>query len=194
MACRCAPQGIPVCRASTIGTATLLIGNSEGFIVCWSADATDLYAHRLDWNGGLLWPTNGIPVCRAGGVQSVPRITGDFGFGAFIAWQDTRAGNNDVYALRVAPHLVVDAPVTRVDRFGMSLLSPNPARGPVRLSLALEREAAVSVDVLDAAGRLVATLVRGDRLGAGRHELTWSAHDAGGARWPNGVYLVRAKS
>lgn len=68
-------------------------------------------------------------------------------------------------------------------------VGPNPARGAVRLSIALpEAVADARVQVLDLAGREVAMLASG-ALPAGRHEFLWN--HAQRAIAP-GVYMVRA--
>lgn len=55
--------------------------------------------------------------------------------------------------------------------------TPNPTRGLARFTLALPRDADVTFEVLDVAGRRLGDVVR-ERLGAGRHELRWSAPTA----------------
>jgi flagellar hook assembly protein FlgD len=51
----------------------------------------------------------------------------------------------------------------------------------------------VRIDVLDASGRRVRTLVEGER-GAGRHFATWNARDERGHGVAAGVYLVELQS
>jgi hypothetical protein len=77
----------------------------------------------------------------------------------------------------------------------LGALAPNPARGPVGLSLGLsdaQAGAPVSVRVLDVAGRTVRTLVNGP-LAAGVHPLTWDLRDAGGREAGAGLYFVHAR-
>jgi len=64
-------------------------------------------------------------------------------------------------------------------------LGQNPAGGPVRLGFDLVRPGFVRLQVFDARGAAVATLVEGWRE-AGRHEAAWSA-----AGVPSGVYFSR---
>ena len=64
---------------------------------------------------------------------------------------------------------------------------PNPAVGRVRATLHVPRSGPVTVDVLDAIGRVV-TVVHDGPLAAGAHALTW---DADGAP---GVYVLRARA
>ena len=65
--------------------------------------------------------------------------------------------------------------------------SPNPARGRTTFSFALPQTGRVRLTVVDAAGRLVATLVDGD-VAAGWHEAQWSARAA------PGVYFARLEA
>ncbi len=69
-------------------------------------------------------------------------------------------------------------------------VTPNPARGHSTVRLALGGRAAVRVDVLDIAGRVVATLQDGE-LAAGEHFLVWSGRTSTGGRAAAGLYLVR---
>ncbi len=74
----------------------------------------------------------------------------------------------------------------RVDRVAAT---PNPARGAIRFSLA--RAAAVPLDLFDAAGRRIATLVP-STFGAGV-EWTWDGTDARGGRVGPGVLFARPR-
>jgi hypothetical protein len=47
------------------------------------------------------WTPNGHPVCTAIGTQDAARAIPDGQGGCFIVWQDGRAGNSDVYAIRL---------------------------------------------------------------------------------------------
>ena len=74
--------------------------------------------------------------------------------------------------------------------------APNPARGPVRLSLSIsarEQGARAFVHVHDLAGRLVRVVYEG-ALEPGLHDLHWDLQDASGRAVPPGLYLVRAEA
>lgn len=72
-------------------------------------------------------------------------------------------------------------------------LSPNPSRGETRIRFALGERGRVRAEVLDIAGRFVATLHDGD-LSAGEHTLVWSGRTGRGLRAAAGLYLVRITS
>lgn len=67
---------------------------------------------------------------------------------------------------------------------------PNPFARATRLAFALPQAGPARVTIVDAAGRLVATLADGV-LPAGRHEFTWTGRGAQGAAVPPGVYFAR---
>jgi len=69
-------------------------------------------------------------------------------------------------------------------------IAPNPARGASTLRLAMGEAARVRIEVLDVAGRIVATLHDG-ALTAGEHALAWSGRTASGQRVAPGLYLAR---
>jgi choice-of-anchor B domain-containing protein len=68
--------------------------------------------------------------------------------------------------------------------------SPNPARDATSLAFELPRGASVSLDVFDASGRRVRTLVDG-ALPAGRHAIVWDGHDDAGRAVASGAFVTR---
>ena len=85
---------------------------SGGAIVGWvdgrGADP-DIYAQRLDAKGDPQWQPNGVPVCKAAGIQDRLVAATDGESGVLFAWRDFRAGRlsrsrhdtGDLYALRI---------------------------------------------------------------------------------------------
>jgi flagellar hook capping protein FlgD len=71
---------------------------------------------------------------------------------------------------------------------------PNPAAGTALVSFALPSTGPARVQVFDAGGRLVRTLLDVDEWGPGRHELAWEGRDQDGAELPAGIYLVRIQA
>jgi hypothetical protein len=71
-------------------------------------------------------------------------------------------------------------------------LAPNPASVGVDLTYTLGAATAVRLEVVDALGRLVATIADGMRP-AGRHSVRWDGRTHAGAAAP-GVYLVRLEA
>ncbi len=69
-------------------------------------------------------------------------------------------------------------------------VGPNPVMGATRISYAIARSGAVSLDVYDATGRQVRNLASGT-LKAGSYAVSWDGKDTGGKLVPAGVYYVR---
>ena len=67
---------------------------------------------------------------------------------------------------------------------------PNPFNPSTRIRFELERSGPVRLEVVDARGRQVRTLVDGLRT-PGLHEVVWNGRDHGGAPVASGVYRVR---
>ena len=97
--------GVPVIRSTGDQTGIQVVSDDAGgVIVTWKDNRNgnnDIYAQRLNPNGQRLWDTLGVQICVWNGEQTVPVICPDGSGGAVIAWQDTRTGNNDIYAQRV---------------------------------------------------------------------------------------------
>jgi hypothetical protein len=68
---------------------------------------------------------------------------------------------------------------------------PNPFNPSTTIRLTLPGESEARLSVHSASGRLVRTLLRGDRLPAGSHEIVWDGEDDGGDPAPSGAYFLR---
>jgi len=71
---------------------------------------------------------------------------------------------------------------------------PNPASGQTRFSFELPRTEAITLRVLDVAGRTVRTLAAGEELTVGRHDRVWDGRDDSGASTPAGLYVVQLQA
>lgn len=89
--------------------------------------------------------------------------------------------------VRTAPDPVRTPLASRLE---MRAPSPNPARWRTLIRLGLPVATDVRVDVFDAAGRWVRTLVA-DRLQAGITPIFWTLGDSGGRPLSSGIYWVR---
>jgi hypothetical protein len=75
----------------------------------------------------------------------------------------------------------------------LNSVSPNPFTSTTEISYSLAREEELTLEVYDARGRSVRTLVDGRRE-AGHYRTSWDGTDHLGARLPAGVYFIRMKS
>ncbi len=95
-----AEDGIPACSITDIQEHALIVSNGMmGAIIAWDDDRDyqDIYAQRVDSLGNLMWDQDGVPVCDYAGYQSDPMICSDGAAGAFIAWEDNRGADTDIY-------------------------------------------------------------------------------------------------
>jgi hypothetical protein len=98
---------LPICTASGDQTHPIMVSDgSGGAIIAWTdsrngSSNLDIYAQRVSIAGSVLWTTNGIPVCAASGNQINPTMIPDGAGGVFIAWEDHRSGQADIYAQRL---------------------------------------------------------------------------------------------
>jgi flagellar hook assembly protein FlgD len=63
-------------------------------------------------------------------------------------------------------------------------------RGTARIPFQVAHAGPVSLNVVDASGRVVRALVRGERA-PGRYNVTWDRSDNSGRLMPEGVYFLR---
>lgn len=195
-------DGRAVCSAAGNQNAPSVTSDgSGGMLLAWQDSRTgtpDIYAHHVLSSGAIdpVWPADGRAVCTATGAQGGVLILADGSGGAIIAWDDQRSGglNNDIYAQRVQANgqlggTVVDVPREPTLAFTLDAVSPNPWRGGVlTLSYSLASSAAATVEVLDIAGRRVATqelAYQGPGQSSTRVEV--------GKRLTPGIYLLRLR-
>jgi hypothetical protein len=75
----------------------------------------------------------------------------------------------------------------------MEPVSPNPFSGSTRLSYSLLASGPARLDVIDASGRVVRTLVQ-EQQDKGHHSVVWDGRDHGGNRVASGVYFSRLRT
>ncbi|MBN2171276.1 MAG: right-handed parallel beta-helix repeat-containing protein [Candidatus Krumholzibacteriota bacterium] len=106
-------------------------------------------------------------------------------------------GNNDCGVLVGAlgegctyPVAVDDAPAAPA-RLVLQQNAPNPFNPSTTIRFGLPQDAPVTLRIHDVSGRLVASLLEGERLPAGWHAVTWRGRDDGGRAAASGVYFCR---
>ena len=105
-------NGVPLCAGQSSSTFRIPWTRSDGSggaIVTWYDNRNgdyDIYAQRVNSNGGTEWANNGLAVYSGPGSQTItsvwysPMVSDNSG-GAIIGWRDNRNGNYDVYAQRI---------------------------------------------------------------------------------------------
>ncbi len=102
-----AVDGVPVSAANDNGQYIEVVpDDTGGAVFAWldnrNGDA-DIYAQRINTNGGQRWLAGGIQVCGAFNDQSDPSIARNENDGVIISWTDDRftSGALDIYAQHV---------------------------------------------------------------------------------------------
>ena len=86
----------PICTAANIqDLPTITTDGSDGAIITWKDHrfSNGIFAQRINSNGAVQWTTNGVSVAQLTWSLFQPTITSDGSGGAFITWEDVRAGN-----------------------------------------------------------------------------------------------------
>jgi hypothetical protein len=183
--------GVPVIRNNGDQTKIQAVSDDAGgVIVTWQDNRNgnnDLYAQRLNPNGQCLWDTLGVPVCVWAGEQTVPEMCQDGSGGAVIAWQDTRNGNNDIYAQRVSTSgsgvEVLPSHESRVASYGVF---PNPFTS----FASIPGHSSERFSLYDITGRKVG-VYKGDRIGADLGPGIYFLRAEGGGSKPLRVVKIR---
>jgi hypothetical protein len=184
-----------VVSASGNYASTGLTASAGLAFVAWSnggAGSNDLRASAVSPAGTLApgWNPGGDAVCTAAGDQILDRMLEDGAGGTLLVWRDLRAGNTDVYAsllLATGPAAaLLGVPPRAGVEFALERVIPNPASAGVRIELVLSSGEDAILDVVDVAGRRIATQTLS--AGSGRRLISLDA-----AHWSNGLYVVRLR-
>jgi hypothetical protein len=153
----------------------------------------DLGIELFDSNGAAYYASRGQGVAASddagvGGGEGLYWINGPAGdwIGLVVYNKNTNGGN---YRIRVVDAQVVDV-ATGAPAALQFAAAPNPWTERATLRLAMPKEGAASIDILDIQGRLVRTVHRGI-LPAGEHRLEWDGRDDGGNAVAPGLYMAR---
>jgi hypothetical protein len=164
------------------------LSSAGGYDIFVAALAPDL-SHRWSARFGGASSDAGywIAVDESGSfvLTGVARGTVDFGGGPLVA-----AGGADMFLASFTTILTgVDAP-----RSGGPLalsVYPNPFNPRTTVSVTMPRAARATVEIFDARGARVATLLDDADLGAGTHAIAWNGTDDAGRTASSGVYFAR---
>lgn len=102
-------DGNAICtEAGNQNSPVMVSDNNGGAYITWldfrqSASNGDIYAQRLTASGSVVWATNGVPVNRNIGSQTLPQILA-VNDGAILCWTDPRlsTSNRDIYAQKIS--------------------------------------------------------------------------------------------
>jgi hypothetical protein len=167
-----------VCKLDSSGS-TLLHGTYLG-----GGFSDDPYGACLD-------PLGRVVVCGITNSPDYPTTPGAIDLNLNDSgWFGNQDGFVSVLELR-DPAGVPDSPDAR--SIELRSVSANPFAGATTISYRLNHDAEVRLNVLDMAGRRVATLLSGWKA-AGAHQVSWDGRDAGGSPVGSGVYLVRMET
>jgi flagellar hook assembly protein FlgD len=117
--------------------------------------------------------------------------------GAFITWMHFGGAGNGQYAAlqRITPAGLIPSTVAATPALLPIIVSnhPNPFTTSTTVSLTLPRNAVVSAEVYDVAGRRVRAFDRG-AMAAGASEFRFDGLDNNHRALPSGVYFLRVRA
>jgi hypothetical protein len=163
-----------------VGINSLGGGLSDGFI--WTPDG------GLQEIGQYLL-ANGITIPPNLDLLAVTAISNDGSIMVGTGRETVEPWNYKSWIVRQPRITDAPAPAAVVaQRLGSNY--PNPFNPQTTIPVTLDRDASVTLEVIDLAGRRVETLHQGS-LGVGRHEFVWSGKDSFGRQVSSGVYYTR---
>jgi hypothetical protein len=171
-----------------------------GAIVSWEdqrysyLNEKDVYAQRLNAEGDFAWTPDGIAICTVDASHSGPaRMVSDGAWGAILTWADKRAGNTNVFAMRVGPNGTMPpthAGDAGVRRNHLMQNVPNPFNPTTTIRYQLAEQGYTTLKIYDVNGALVRVL-ESRHLEPGRHEAVWDGENKHGGRVSSGVYFYK---
>ena len=160
--------------------------DGTNYLVVWYDDRAgngDPYGQWLSPAGELL-DTN-FAIIRHPVFQGPPRIASD-GEGKFLTvWSDSRGDGFDLWGKIVSKTGVEESEKRKVKSVRLEVY-PNPFIQSTVIGYQLPLDNKVSLNIYDSAGRLVNTLVQGDKK-AGYYTVRWDGKDKSGKKVPSGI-------
>jgi len=174
----------------------IIADGQGGAIIAWEDyrdNNFDIYAQRIDPAGSAAWQPNGVAISTATASQRYISMISDLNGGAYLAWEDRRAGSNgdDVYAQQVNANGQIGVVTSIKESSGMpaafSLIQnyPNPFNASTTIEFFLPKGAFTTIEIYNVLGSLVTTLVS-ETISAGRHRFIWNADER-----ESGIYYYR---
>jgi hypothetical protein len=96
------PNGVALCTAAGNQINPKIVHDGFGYLLyTWEdyrSGTADIYAAITDRLGNIFTQTDGFAISTAAGAQQYSALTTNSLGMAYVAWADSRAGNNDIYA------------------------------------------------------------------------------------------------
>jgi len=174
-------------------SASIIPDGAGGAIVAWEEDSF-VFVNRVLATGALdpTFPVNGRLVRLALTFQRNPELVASENGGAIVAWGDNDSGkDSNIFAMIVLTQATAGVdPELSGPGLALSRRGASPSRGPVTLSFALPRAAAVRLGIYDVSGRRVRELASGVEP-SGTHDVIWDLRDENGQQLPAGIVFAR---
>lgn len=109
-------NGVAICDREGFQIVSGVVSDGMGgAFVTWvdqRGGMTEVYAQRVNAAGMQLWELQGRPISAGAEAPSSPVVVPDGLNGAIVTWQDSRAGNSDIYAASMRGDGPTDAQVS----------------------------------------------------------------------------------
>ncbi len=135
---------------------------------------------------GYQWYRDGEPLEGETGADLVLSMVGSDDYGVYHCEAGDRTSRNIIIAENAGPTSLAGPPWAPGSAGLRIQVQPNPFHAETQIAFDLGERAKVSLSVYDISGRQVANLASDREMGAGRHEIGWSA-----GKLPAGNYVIR---
>ncbi len=146
---------------------------------------------HLEFNGSDQTGVVAVPVTGGWQTWTTVSFSATLTAGSQIMRFAVDGGEFNVNSFEVAGVPTAVPPGNTPDAVSILRASPNPFSPRTTISYELDAPATVDLSIFDARGRRVQTLVGGQWLAAGEHQVTWDGRDAKGRAVAGGVYFSR---
>ncbi len=182
---------------TTSDSSFIFIGdsNSNDSIVSGNHGQFDVWIVKIDLMGNLVWQK-----CLGGslddvGYSIIETLENDLALTGFVRSDDFDVANNrgggDCWITEMGGFVNIEEVDFSISNF---IVYPNPTHGPASISLTIDRNTTLEINLYDITGRLVKNILPFSRIEKGKNLFTWDGSSNTIPQIENGFYFITVRT
>jgi hypothetical protein len=176
-------------------TPAIHLDNFGNCFIAWQDNRDDewgdIYGQMINSAGEFIWPSEGVALATASGLEQIEPVVVNISDGNFItSWKDRRNETDyDIYIQKVnrdehsVPIYIENRKAKLNFHYDLVQNFPNPFNSSTLIRYTLSQKSKIELTIYNLLGEKIATLINGVQAG-GQHQVSWQADNLS-----SGIYL-----